>query len=157
SFPQDYGNFPLYFGTSGQSTWDRKLNGILDEVSLYNRALSSNEIAAIYVAGSAGKCKTPPSITAQPQSQTATVGSNATFTVAATGVGLLSYQWQFNGTNLAGVTGTNLVLPNAQSANAGTYQAIVTNIFGAVTSSMASLTVLGPPVIIAQPSDQVTM
>ncbi len=30
---------------------------MVDEVSVYSRALSSNEIAAIYAAGSAGKCK----------------------------------------------------------------------------------------------------
>ncbi len=57
TFAQNYGNFPLYFGTSGQSYWDRKLKGDLDEVTLYQRALSAGEIAAIYSAGAAGKCK----------------------------------------------------------------------------------------------------
>jgi hypothetical protein len=60
SFPQDYGTLPLFFGTSGTTYWDRRLNGLLDEVSLYNRALSSNEISAIYDAGAAGKCKPLP-------------------------------------------------------------------------------------------------
>jgi hypothetical protein len=56
--PQDYsGSWPLYFGTTGQSFWDGKLNGMLDEVSFYNRPLASNEIASIYNAGAAGKCK----------------------------------------------------------------------------------------------------
>jgi len=59
TFAQNYGNFPLYFGTSGQPSWDHKLRGSLDEVAIYNRALSSNEIAAIYSAGAAGKCKGP--------------------------------------------------------------------------------------------------
>jgi len=31
-------------------------NGLIDELSLYSRALSSNEVHAIYSAGSAGKC-----------------------------------------------------------------------------------------------------
>jgi hypothetical protein len=31
--------------------------GLIDEVSIYNRALSAEEIAAIFAAGSAGKCK----------------------------------------------------------------------------------------------------
>ena len=57
SFPQNYGNLPLYFGTSGQPYYDCKLGGLLDEVSLYDRALTSNEIAAIYAAGSTGKCR----------------------------------------------------------------------------------------------------
>ena len=59
SFAQDYGTLPLYFGTSGQTYWDGKLKGTLDEVSLYNRALSSNEVAAIYAAGAAGNAKGP--------------------------------------------------------------------------------------------------
>jgi uncharacterized repeat protein (TIGR03803 family) len=56
-FTNDYGNFPLYFGSTGQSFYDGKLSGRLDEVTLYNRALGSNEIAAIYAAGAEGKCK----------------------------------------------------------------------------------------------------
>src|SRR5207237_9703056 len=108
TFPQDYGNFPLYFGTSGQ-TWDHKLKGNLDEVSLYNRALSSNEIAAIYSAGAAGKCKAP-NITAQPQSATVFAGSNVAFNVSATGFGTLSYQWRSNGAAISGATSTSLSL-----------------------------------------------
>jgi Concanavalin A-like lectin/glucanases superfamily len=58
-FPVGYGNTPLYFATTGQSYYDHKFAGALDEVGFYNRALSSNEIAAIYAAGRGGKCKTP--------------------------------------------------------------------------------------------------
>src|SRR5208337_1467434 len=82
SFAQDYGTLPLYFGTSGETYWDGKLNGRLDEASLYNRALSSNEVAAIYAAGAAGKCKGP-SFVAPPQSQTVVAGSNVSLTVSA--------------------------------------------------------------------------
>ena len=55
--------------------------GRLDEISVYNRALSSNEIAAIYNAGSSGKCytPTPPVITTQPTNQTVIVGGTTTF------------------------------------------------------------------------------
>jgi uncharacterized repeat protein (TIGR02543 family) len=35
-----------------------RLHGKVDEVSIYNRALSASEILAIYMAGSEGKCKT---------------------------------------------------------------------------------------------------
>ena len=80
SFAQDYGTLPLYFGTSGQTYWDGKLKGTLDEVSLYNRALTSNEVAAVYAAGAGGKCKGA-SITVQPQSQTVVAGTNALLTV----------------------------------------------------------------------------
>ena len=60
SFPQDYGATPLYFGSSGQSYWDHKFKGTLDEVSIYNRALTATEIGAIYAAGVMGKCKAGP-------------------------------------------------------------------------------------------------
>ncbi len=56
-FALDYDTTPVFIGTSG--TWVPYLSmfgGIIDEVSIYNRALATNEIAAIYMAGSAGKC-----------------------------------------------------------------------------------------------------
>ena len=40
----------------------RYFHGLIDEVSYYDRALSSNEVAAIYAAGSAGKCPAAPVI-----------------------------------------------------------------------------------------------
>jgi len=45
-------------------TLQHAYKGILDEVAIFNRALSSNEIASIYAAGSAGICK--PSIPCVP-------------------------------------------------------------------------------------------
>ena len=41
-----------------------------------------------------------PVITGQPANQTVVLGGNATFSVTATDVGPLTYQWQLNGTNL---------------------------------------------------------
>ena len=48
---------PLEIGQSGTC---ELFDGLLDEVSIYSRALSASEIAAIYNAGSAGKCGPPP-------------------------------------------------------------------------------------------------
>jgi Leucine-rich repeat (LRR) protein len=150
TFAQNYGTLPLYFGTTGQPSWDRKFKGVLDEVSLYNRALASNEVYSIYAAASAGKCKAP-NITSQPQSQSLTVGSNATFSVGATGFGSLSYQWRFNSTNLPSATNASLALTNIQLPNAGPYTVVVTNNLGSVTSAVATLTVWVPPSISSQP------
>ena len=89
----------------------------------------------------------PPAILTQPQSQTVMAGTNATFSVTPTGVVLASYgfQWQFNGTNIGGATGTSLTLTNVQSAQAGNYWVVVSNVAGSVTSSNASLTVIVMP------------
>ncbi|HWI58095.1 MAG TPA: immunoglobulin domain-containing protein, partial [Bacillota bacterium] len=166
SFPQNYGTLPLYFGTSGQSYWDHKLAGLLDEVALYNRVLSASEIAAIHAAGSAGKCKTTPdpAIITQPQNQNVIVGGNAAFTVTATGTAPLSYQWLRNGLflsnggTISGATSSALTLANVQPADAGNYTVIVSNAIGtSVTSAVAVLTVLGPPVIIAQPQSRTNL
>jgi hypothetical protein len=39
-----------------QSSYFVPFNGLIDEAAIYNRALTANEIAAIYAAGSAGIC-----------------------------------------------------------------------------------------------------
>ena len=46
-------------GSSDLFAGSRHLGG-LDEVSIYNRALSASEVVAIYNAGSAGKCPSAP-------------------------------------------------------------------------------------------------
>jgi hypothetical protein len=46
-----------------------------------------------------------PAITIQPTNQIVLNGSNAVFSVTATGSGLLSYQWRFNGINLSNAAG----------------------------------------------------
>jgi len=84
---------------------------------------------------------TAPSITAQPQSQTVTVGANVQFSVTASGKPTPTYQWYFNGTAINGATGSTLSLTNVQAANAGNYTVTVANAAGSVTSNQATLTV----------------
>ena len=99
-----------------------------------------------------------PSITNQPSPMTVTVGSNATFTVSAAGNGPLRYQWRLNETNtLAGATNTVLSLTNVQGSQAGGYSVVVRDNLGAVTSVVATLTVVGAPVITAQPTNQIVL
>jgi subtilisin-like proprotein convertase family protein len=155
SFAQNYGTQPLFFGSSGQSYWDRKFAGLLDEVSLYNRALSASEVAALYAAGPAGKCKagSPPTITTPPLGRTVAVGSNVLFTVTASGTAPLSYQWQWNGGPINGATTTSYTVNNAQTTDSGNYSVVVTNSSGSVTSAVAILSVLIPPNFTLQPQD----
>ena len=83
----------------------------------------------------------PPVIESQPESLAVTVSNNATFTVAVAGVAPLTYKWFFNTNTPVGTNSTTLTLLNVQTNNAGTYSVIVTNNYGAVTSSFAILTV----------------
>jgi len=135
----------------------RYFNGLIDEASVYNMALSAQQILAIYNAGSAGKCPPTlsPTILTQPQDQTVPVGATVNFDVLALGASPLAYQWEFNGTNLTGASNALLTLANVQVASSGTYAVVITNLYGSTTSSPASLAVLVPPQITSQPQDQV--
>jgi hypothetical protein len=53
---------PFLIGGSGSCAG---FPGLIDEVSLYNRALSADEIQAIYAAGQAGQCLPPPVVHGQ--------------------------------------------------------------------------------------------
>jgi hypothetical protein len=151
-FPQNYSNTPVYFGTSGQAYYDGKLAGKLDEVSIYNRALTSNEVVSIYNAGAAGKCKVAPFITNPPASLGVIFSNSAAFSVGVSSTLFTSYQWQFNGTNITGAKTNTYTIAHALATNAGNYTVIVTNAAGAVTSSPpAVLTVNFPPVITNSP------
>jgi len=95
-----------------------------------------------------------PIITAQPQSRSVVAGSTTTFSVTALGLPTLTYQWRFNGTNLAGATAAGYTINNVQPANEGAYSVVVENSFGSITSSVAILTVLLRPAVTAQPQSQ---
>jgi hypothetical protein len=132
----------------------RYFKGLIDEATIYNRALSAAEIAAIYTAGSAGKCLTPqrPFILAQPSSSTVYASSTVIFSVQAQGYPALSYQWLFGTNALEGQTNSQLVLSGVQTNQAGSYSVVVSNALGWVVSSNATLTVLTfPPSIARQP------
>lgn len=73
-----------------------------------------------------------------PQGQTVSAGANVSFNVIATGAATLSYQWQFNGTDLA-ATSSTLALTSVQPANAGLYKVAVTS----GTASTTSTAILG--------------
>lgn len=61
SFALDYGTRPVFIGTSGETFYDGKLKGVLDEVEIANRALMAAEIQAVFNADLSGKCtNTPP-------------------------------------------------------------------------------------------------
>lgn len=85
----------------------------------------------------------PPAILQPPQSQTAETGATVRFSAQVEGT--LEYEWLFNGIKvLSDSTNAMLRLTNVQSAQAGAYAVVVTNLFGGVTSSPAMLNVIAP-------------
>lgn len=98
-------------------------------------------------------------IVTQPVSQVRIAGMSVSFSVGALGAEPLAFQWRLNGTNLndgARVNGSataTLTLANLIKPDSGNYDVIVTNIYTAVTSKVATLQVLVPPSFDVPPVD----
>jgi hypothetical protein len=83
-----------------------------------------------------------PSITAQPSGKSVTAGQTATFSVAATGTGTLTYQWSKGGAAIGGATSSSYTTPATTAADNGSqFTVTVTNSAGSIRSNAASLTV----------------
>lgn len=140
-------NGPAYIGAwlNPSQLVDNTFYGAIDELAVYNRALTTNEIAALYNASGDGKCvpaATSPVITQHPQDTLVIAGGTAQFAVTATGVPALSYQWYFQNNPLPGQTSPTLVLNQVLPDKQGTYSVQVSNPSGSLFSSNATLTVV---------------
>ena len=102
-----------------------------------------------------------PNVTSQPQSQTNTAGTTASFGVGVSGNGPFGYQWRKNGTNLfdggnvLGSTSSNLSLFSVSQLDAAAYDVLVIG-YTSVTSSPATLVVITAPptpLILYEPFD----
>ena len=97
----------------------------------------------------------PPFIVEPPIGRIAQSGGRVVFRARATGSGPLMYQWQLDGTNIAGATGSVLVITNVPAENAGDYRIVVANALGLTASSAARLGVTPQlPFIVTQPASQ---
>jgi hypothetical protein len=128
----------------GKNQWGQYFSGSIDEVAIYNRVLSADEVATIYATGAYGST-TAPFITRQPAALTAVAGSAATLSVAVAGSLPLAYQWSKAGTSISGATDAAFTLAKAAFADAGAYAVTISNMAGSITSTTVQLTVLPEP------------
>ncbi|MGH7971286.1 MAG: immunoglobulin domain-containing protein, partial [Limisphaerales bacterium] len=119
---------------------------------------------AVDACGNASTCtqivtvvdQSAPVLSSQPQDTTVPTGQTATFTMQVKACPPLAYQWYFNETNVVPEgTDASLVLNNVSDAQAGSYQVVVTNAYGSVTSAPAQLTVVMSLAILNDPTNQV--
>ena len=112
--------------------------GDLDEVAVFDKALSAAEILDIYYGANIA-----PTITQQPVAPTRTVvvGNTVTVNVGATGTAPLTYQWRKGGQPVNGQTSATLTFNSITQNDAGTYDVVVSNAYGSATSSPITLTV----------------
>ncbi len=132
--------------SSGASEYDNQWQGLIDDVAIYNSALSASQALNHFFAA-----QRPPIITLQPTNVATAENVSVTFYSSAYGPGTLSYQWYLSdGTMptsaLGGQTSSNLTFTTTAAQNNNFYQLVVTNQYGAATGAVAQLTVVsGPP------------
>ena len=91
-----------------------------------------------------GTAVAPPSITTQPVAQTVALGKTATFSVAATASGTITYQWYKNGAAIAGANAnTYTTPPTVTTDNGALFDVTITSAGGTVTSNSVPLAVTG--------------
>ncbi|MGA2751333.1 MAG: choice-of-anchor tandem repeat GloVer-containing protein [Verrucomicrobiota bacterium] len=141
---------------SGSATSSLTLAGAtLADTGFYS-VVVSNAAGTVHSTGAALNVY-PFLTTAAPSSLTVIAGSTASFALAMQSDYPMSYQWQFDGTNLsdggniAGSATSNLTVTAATMADAGTYTVVASNSAGALTNSGAVLTVV-PFVTVTPPS-----
>ncbi|HML57818.1 MAG TPA: immunoglobulin domain-containing protein, partial [Ferruginibacter sp.] len=94
-----------------------------------------------------------PAVTVDPTNETVCEGSPVTFSVTATGTNL-TYQWRKGGVDINGATASSYTISSVVSADAGSYDVVVSNIgCTPATSAAATLTVNTLPAITVDPVD----
>ena len=136
SLANTFNGTALAIGTARDGA-DGFFRGVIDEVAVYNYALSAAQVFINY----GGLALSTPQIITHPASTAVTQGETATFNVNAIGAPPLRFQWRLAGNNLPGQTNQSLTLPAAQTSDAGAYVVVVANDSGSVTSAVATLTV----------------
>lgn len=148
----NYGSSSFPFRIGGGGILDATGNyfiGQIDEVALFDRALSAGEVSDLFGAALTGGAL-PPAISVQPASATLYAGRNAQLNATAVGSSPLGYQWRKNGLNLSdggnvsGVMTPSLGITGVTAADMGDYTLVVNNSAGSVTSLVATLTVITP-------------
>jgi len=144
---------------AGDNTGFLAFNGGADEVAFYTNVLTTAQILSHYQVGtnSFRVALTPPSPLIPPASRTNYAGTWATFTVVANGTAPLKFQWQKNGTPMAGATNSSFSFPCSYPLdNAASLSVTITNAVGSTNSAMATLTVLTNLNIIHGPFGPIT-
>jgi hypothetical protein len=130
SYPVTIGDRP-----NASGVLNMPFQGIIDDVRVYNRPLTTGDIYQLYTNTLAGA----PVITTAIRGVTNYVGDTAVFTVGInTGLTVqtgLTYYWTTNGTPDTAVTGPSLTLTNVQLGNAGTISVTISNALGTVTEN----------------------
>jgi hypothetical protein len=126
----------------------RIFNGNVSQVAVFGSALSTAQIQGLY--NSAG---IPPYVITQPTNSIMAINSTGALAANASGTAPVTYRWYKGGSplsnsgDISGVTTPTLTISPAALADAGGYELVITNLYGAITSAVATVTVVSGPII----------
>lgn len=179
--PSAYGNEPLHWkgelptagrpNVAGSTHTDADGDGLSDEWEGMNGLASNNAGDADGDADGDGRRNgdefldgtnpqsgasrlEAPAITVHPQDQLVPPGSNAVFSVSATGTAPLRYLWRRDEVFLEDATNATLVVANAVATSGARYSVVVFNGAGFAISGSATVFAAVPPAITSQPVSQ---
>jgi len=154
-----------YKNLSGATTNTLKLSGLSKSMDGWKfHAVFKNSTGTVTSEAATLHILNPPHIEQQPLNTTVTEGEAAAFHSTATGNPTPTVQWELStngGASFApieGATNEFLTVPATTPSESGyRYRAIWTNLGGTVTSSVATLTVVGVPKVTLQPLNAITL
>jgi len=136
-------SLPLLIGGTGTSSY-YYYDGELDDVGVWNRALTQDEVKALYTGQS---CNV--TVTSQPQNSAINAASKAVIDVSVTSDTVVTYNWQFNngagfvdvsdGTSYTGSKTSQLTIVSMSTATQGDYRCVISTSRCAVTSQTATI------------------
>ena len=174
--PIDYGNLPLFIGRTGEcggggsGSYDGYLNGSIDEVAIYNRALTATEIAEMYndrafdgahslkvtafdgagqsAVATANFTVAPIAVSVSPADVTLGVGEQQQFTATVTGTTNTAVTWSISPAGVGTFdTATGLYTAPASIASAQTLTVTATSVQDPSRSGTANLDLV--PVVVS--------
>jgi hypothetical protein len=138
---------PLRIG-SGSGDGYQEWFGCLDDIRLYNKVLSAEQVTELYTAENTPPegAVAPAAIVVQPVGFKVPEGGPVTLRVEASGGAPLAYQWKRDGAVLSGATSAEYKITSAVLADEGSYTVEVSNSVASVTSVPAFVDVV--PVVV---------
>ncbi|HEY1789874.1 MAG TPA: LamG-like jellyroll fold domain-containing protein [Verrucomicrobiae bacterium] len=123
-----------YTNNAVPGTW----NGQTLELTVTNAYGTTNVMVALTVT------YVPQIVTNLPSPITVGQGQTYTYSIGAVGEAPLNYQWYQNGSLISGATSATYA-PSTSSSGTSTFDVVVNNTYGSVTSSISSFTVVPLP------------
>ena len=149
---------PLAIGarldSAAATAYTNQFVGNIDDVAMYNVALSSNQVVTHFLAAGIApiftELPTSPALGYFTNYLTLNEGATLTLTGAAIGTAPVTYQWyDYTGTAVPGQTTTTLTIPNINSSQNGLWYYLgASNTYGTSNSAYVVLNIIaGPPYI----------